>query len=1044
MKLPALDSLSPRRRKQVIWLLRVLFVYAVVGFLILPPIVRAVMARQLAAQLHREVSIRSVRINPFALSATVRGLLIKDKDGEPFVSWDEVYVNFQLSSFLGHPWVFREISTTRPYVRVQVNPDHTLNFSDLLEQAATNAPSGGPSRPLALRVNRLQIKGASASLADLTMRTPFRRIVGPLDVTLEKFHTDPSNKNPYSFTGTTDAGETFSWSGHFFLSPLRSQGELALENISLNKYAPLYQDLVRFEIKDGVASVRSTYNLELSPSNRVASVTNTSFTLTSLKVTNPDTGVDVVEQQTSSVSGVSVDLVSHKAEVDSVSASGGRLVLRRDKDKAINVVELAKPAEDLTNAPGSIVLLLHSISNAVVMLLDSTNTWSATIHDVNVSNFALSLEDLANSRPARLELDNITLTARNISNLPHTNLNAALSLRWNTNGSIKTEITAHLAPPTADIHIALDQLDLHPIDPFLESKVNVLILGSKLGMDGHVHASIPKGRLPEITFQGDTWLDDFASADGVLGEDLLKWQSVKIKGIDANLNPPSVVIQEIAVNDAYARVVIETNRTINLLAALNMTTSTNTAEPEADEQQQVPPARAETATNATSPAGLPKITIGAVVVTNAQMRFTDRSLTPNVNLSIQQVNGSIAGLSSEELQHADLDLHARVDNVGPVAVTGTINPFSEHSTNNIKIAVSDVDLTPTSPYGGKFAGYRIARGKLNLDLDYHLIGRSLKSENVITLDQFTFGEKVNSPDATKLPVRLAIAVMKDRDGKIVLDVPIEGSLDDPQFKLGRVITRALVNILTKIVTSPFAVLGAVFGGHGEELSYQNFTPGSAGLLPPAKEKLDSLVKGLYERPGLQLEIAGSIDPVADLDGLKQAALEKQLRTRKWNSLRKSERATNTVDQVTLMTEERTDLIRKLYGEALGRGEIDLAKLSANTNTAAMAALLSPKPTGPRKGATLQLEGVKAPEQTSTGAPAPAAQVRTVTDPMELALLTTFNVTDSDFQALAAGRAQAVRDYILASGKVEAERLFLTESESGAVKSEGSRVYLQFR
>src|SRR5579862_5852641 len=209
------NSVPPRRRKLVYWVLGLLLSYTVLGFLILPPIVRAVATKQLSKQLDREVSIEKVKINPFALSTTVRGLLIKDKDGQPFLSWDEAYVNFQLSSFFGHPWVFKEISTSKPYARVQIYKDYTLNFSDLVAKFSTNAPAAAPTappRPLALRVGRLQITGASASFTDFTTREPFERTIGPLNVTLQDFRTDPDNKNPYSFAGTTDAGERFNWS----------------------------------------------------------------------------------------------------------------------------------------------------------------------------------------------------------------------------------------------------------------------------------------------------------------------------------------------------------------------------------------------------------------------------------------------------------------------------------------------------------------------------------------------------------------------------------------------------------------------------------------------------------------------------------------------------------------------------------------------------------------------------------------------------------------------------------------------------------------
>ena len=198
-----------------------------------------------------------------------------------------------------------------------------------------------------------------------------------------------------------------------------------------------------------------------------------------------------------------------------------------------------------------------------------------------------------------------------------------------------------------------------------------------------------------------------------------------------------------------------------------------------------------------------------------------------MNLAIQQFSGTIAGISSTEPRHADINLHAAVDGVGPIDIVGHINPSNQTATNDLKIAFKDVDLTPTSPYAGKYAGYRLAEGKLNLDLAYYLVGRKLESRNFITLDRFTFGEKVESPDATHLPVRLAIAILKDRNGQILLDVPVEGSLDDPQFRVRKVILHTLLNILEKAATSPFSLLGAVFGGGGEELSYQDFAPGSA-------------------------------------------------------------------------------------------------------------------------------------------------------------------------------------------------------------------------
>ncbi len=1067
-KLPLLDFVPPRRRRLVRWCFGLFLAYTLIGFLILPPVIRVVAIKQLSSQLGREVSIQKIRLNPFVLSATIRGLLIKDKDGEAFISWDEVYANFQLISFFGHPWVFKEVSTTKPFVRVQVNKDYTFNFSDLVTKFSTNPAPKEPSKPLALRVERFKIQGATASLTDLTPRKPFQRTVGPVDVTLEHFQTDPSSKNPYSIAGTTDSGEKFSWTGYFYLDPLRSEGEFSLENFPLGRYSALYQDFVKFRIKGGLIGLHSAYHFEVSSSNRVAWVTNTSMNLRSFRLAESETGPELISLPEFSVSGVRADTQARQAEVDSVSVTGARLSVRRDRDSGINVVEAAKPAEPGVAPSEGVLLLLKGLTNAVAMFLNTTNAWTGSVRDVQIHDCGLQLEDLANSRPVRLNLDGIELSAKNISNLPGKNLTTSLSLRWNTNGTIKTDIQASFSPLAADIHVGLDQLELKPLDPYLEPKLDVFILGSKLSMDSRIQMREGAGKLPAVTLHGDLRLDDFSTVDGVMAEELLKWGSVRVSGIDADLNSQEVAIKEIDVNDVYARAIIETNHTINLMAALRMsdTNAAQSARPEAPAKKKTSKAVAKTAeanapsdTNGSAVIPLPKVSIGAVVISNAQVHFTDHSVSPSVNVSIQQAGGTITGLSTEELGHADIALHASVDNVGPVEVTGILNLLSLRSgagpaggkpsaagTNEFKIAVKNVDLTPTSPYVGRFAGYRLAEGKLGMDLNYHIYNRQLQAQNLIQLDRFTFGEKVNSPEATKLPVRLAVAILKDREGKIKLDVPVEGSLDDPEFRLHKVIIGAIENVITKIVTSPFSALSAVFGGRGEELSYQDFAPGSAVLQNP--DKLDSLAKGMFERPGLQLEIQGSVEPDADRDGLRRIAVEKRVQTTKWMSLRKSDRESLKPEQVTLTPEERLQLLKEIYGDALSKGEIPSSAISAATGGSAEASarlLAALRRAGPEKGASLLMKKAAEPQMV-------VQSKSTHTAPLEGGLAGTLvqilansiSITDSDFEALASERAKAVREYLVQRAKVEPERIFLAENPSEGVKSQGSRAFLQFR
>jgi hypothetical protein len=1028
------------KTRLVKWAFILFVVYTLVGFFILPPIIRAVAVKVLSEQLDRKVTIQKVKFNPYVPSITIRGLLILDKDGQPFVSWDEVYVSFKPWSVFTSAWTFGKIKVVKPFARAQMNKDYTFNFSDLITKFTTNAPSAAPpkqpSKALLVRVQQLIITNATMSVADYTERTPFKRIIGPLHLSLKNFGTVPDENAPYALAGTTDAGENFAWSGFVCLTPLRSEGRLTVNDITLSNFAPLYQDVVQFEIRSGQIGAHAEYRFEWSATNKVAAVTNAAFALRKFRLAQTGSTNDLIDVFHLAVTGASLDLEGHEAVMGRIFVTGAQANLLRDKSKNINVVEISQPKQNAANNAGAIIMLLQSVTNAVATLVNSTNQWNAAIHEVDITNCAIHLVDLANSRPATLDLDQITFAAKNISNQSNSNLTANASVRWNTNGEIAIGSTACLAPLAADVHLDLQNLNLNTLDPYLESQLNLLIPEASFGMNGDVRVRTPEGKLPKIKFQGDTWLNDFRAVDGVRGKDLLKWSSVRVSGINANLNPLKVSIKEIFAGDVNVRAIIETNHTINLLEALHPANANGMVQTNA-----APVAKNSASSTTNAMASLPPVTISSIVISNAQIAFTDRSLKPNVNVVIEQAGGTITDISTAQLQHGDVDLHALVDGVGPAAVTGHINPFSGTETNDVKITLTSMDLLPTSPYSGKFAGYRIARGALYLDLEYHLVGRKLDAKNVITVDQFTFGDKVDSPDATKLPVRLAVAILKDRNGKIILDVPIQGSLDDPKFRIGKMVARVIMNILTKVTTSPFSLLGAAFGGGGEELSYQDFAPAREDLSDAGKKKLDVLVKALYNRPALQLELSGSVDRASDADGLQRIAFDKELRTRRWMALSKSKQQQTTPDQIVFTPQQRAHWVKRLYEEALANGKITPELFEARTNLAAIAARIK----SPQRNIKLAVFLTKRPRTSLTPSAAAvpsASKLPPLADPQEALLTAIIPVSDSDLEALAIDRARAVRAYILASGKVEAKRLFLAENHGGGLREDGSRVYLE--
>jgi Domain of Unknown Function (DUF748) len=318
-----------------------------------------------------------------------------------------------------------------------------------------------------------------------------------------------------------------------------------------------------------------------------------------------------------------------------------------------------------------------------------------------------------------------------------------------------------------------------------------------------------------------------------------------------------------------------------------------------------------------------------------------------------------------------------------------------------------VDLSPLGPYAGRYLGYGIAKGKLDLDLRYKVENRNLVASNVVRVNQFTLGEATQSPDATKLPVRLALALLQDRAGVIALDVPIEGKLDDPEFRLGKVIWHTILNVLVKVVTSPFSALAALVGGGQKEISLLEFTPGSATFLPSAEERISLIAKSLAERPALGLEVEGTVDEAQDGQAIRHLELERVLRNAKAAAMSP---APASSEAVMLSPEERVRFVRALYAARFP------ARAPAPTSSGETGALGAPAKTPP---ATAEKE-LTPPE-------------------MEERLIAGAEVTPDAYASLAAARAEGARDALVAAG-IDQARLFLTQGGERAQKEKGACAY----
>jgi hypothetical protein len=374
-----------------------------------------------------------------------------------------------------------------------------------------------------------------------------------------------------------------------------------------------------------------------------------------------------------------------------------------------------------------------------------------------------------------------------------------------------------------------------------------------------------------------------------------------------------------------------------------------------------------------------------VVLENCDFAFIDRKIQPHFKTRLNLAELKITGLTSEGFQAADLTAKGAIDDHAPLTIKGSLNPLKKDLFLDLTVNLSNMELSPLSPYTGTYIGRAIAKGKFSTDVSYKIDSKQINAQNRVLLDQFTLGQTVASKDALNLPVGLAISLLKDRSGKINVDLPISGRTDDPEFKFGKTLLKVLANLIIKAATSPFDLVSSVVGGGGEELRFIEFEPATAAINASAVEKLAAIGKLMYERPGINLDIAGYADPEADRKALTRRILDRKL---KLLYLKKDAPQDMTLlDQTVIPSEDYAKLVKQAYTEAV----------------------------------------VADPEKQKTAKPAddPALTL----DEMETLLRREMTVPDAELRLLAQERSHAVKNHLLADGSVSPDRIFLTEPKA---------------
>jgi len=947
MKLRYADLPAPwQRRLRIggISLATFLVIFGLLGYFWLPGFAKAKLETLLSEKLHRPVTVEKISVSPYTLSATVEGFKIGD-----VLAFKSLYVNISSTSIARGIPVVSEVKLVQPEIHLVRESADRLNISDLLDEWLNKPKDDEPTPEFS--VSNIQVEGGlvdwndkvtggKQTVSDIALGVPFvANVPSKVDVFVEPKFAAKINGAPLSVDGKLrpfakghDAQVNLDLE-NLDLTPLTAYAKLPLKLTSL-KFSSRLQ--VHFEKPgEGDPALKVAGELALKDFDASLLDNHAKTKLASLALKD-----------------IEVDVFKHQAKVGQIVLSQPDIALLRSGPGSLDFASLGKgnsaPAASATPAPGTSKSAKPATAAApsAAPTKTATKSWQWAVGKIVLADGSVRFEDstIAKALPltiGKLAVDIGTVAADKAGEPIPLSVKAEINKR----GSIAVDGKASLKGD-ADINLDIQQLELVALQGWAAEHLNAVLTKGDISFKGKVHWQDGVGDVG-----GDLTLGDFNILDRLNAEDLLRWKTLKFSGLavktPAANRPLNLNMGDVALKDFFAKVLINAQGQLNLKdivkhdeatpAATASVTPAKAATAPADNTSAKPAAQTNTApASASGPA--PVIKVGKVTLDGGNVNFTDRFIKPNYSARITNLSGRVGALAAGTL--SPVELHGKVERTAPLDITGKVDPLSSPIGLDIRASARSIDLPSFSAYSGRYVGYAIEKGKLSMDVNYKVDKGQLTADNHIFLDQLTFSDtKVEGKDVVNLPVHLAVALLRNGRGEIDINLPISGSLNDPQFSVGGIILKVIGNLIVKAVTAPFSLLGSLFGG-GADLSQIDFPAGFATITPEMETRLQSLSKAMADRPGLKLEITGMADPATDRVGYRRALIDRKMRTLKQADLARQGKAGGKLTDVQISKEEYPAYLEKVYKDSDFKAKPrNLIGLSKSLPPAEMEALL---------------------------------------------------------------------------------------------------------
>jgi hypothetical protein len=897
----------------------------IVCFWVVPPLLKPRLEKELSSRIGRKVTIEEIKLNPLALSSTTTKLTVYENDGAPFAGFKELLVDAELSSIVRWAVTFKEIRVLGPFGVVKVLPDQTLNITDILTNFSQpeSAPEEQAELPRAV-VSKLQIEDGKFTVEDLSGTEPITDTFFPITFTLKNLSTLVGGEGAFKFTGVGQYFGNYQIDGQVSVNPVRVQGSYSVTDTNLSPLWNHIKDHVSFQINMGTIATSGNYLLELIDGTLNTKLQEGIFELKDLQLTEKGKDTVIISIPSFSAKGISADVEAREIVVEQVKTDDARIESWLAPDGILNLQSLIIP--DLQK------LTEMKKSGSTEPKTNESRPWHAAIHKIEVNNWAAAIEDPTLPKPARIIVDDVTVSIENLENKKNSQAKIAITLQLNQAGRVKVNGAAGIDPLSADLEVFFDKIALKSFQPYVDTAVNARIASGSVSSKGRILYQ-GKDRQPQIRYQGELSLDGIEVKDPIQTEDIINQKQLKASGVVLDIHPNRLNVAEVLINKVHARLTIDKDGTVNVVQVFTPVRKKGEKKKENLLQRLFNLLILQIK-------GPIPTSVALVKLDNFSVDFIDGSITPSFTTHLEITKSTVEGLSSDPATRADFKVEGNIDQSATIKSAGQMNPLNAMQYAKVGFLLKDFKLEPVSPYSGKYVGYKIADGTLHLDLKYRVDDNMVTGDNKIIVDQLTLGEKVDSPDATNLPVALGVALLKGADGRITLQLPVDGNVKDPKFDFGQAITSALTGKMDTVSRSPFSTIEEIDGLKGEELRFVEFDFGLSELSDRATKKLNALAGFLKERSVLTLGIEGTADRQMDRAKMseKQATKEKPSSKQKAAKAQQKETVKDQAiddNQLKMLALTRANLVRDYLirkGKvAANRIKLKAAKILSTTN-----------------------------------------------------------------------------------------------------------------